>query len=199
MDFSERGDNSSGDCNIVSAYSSEIRRNYSKIKNMKPVLMILIAGFLMSCSASNQKEEKLKQDNIALVEKYIKAVQDKDANAMGSLLSDNYIGYGPGFSDSIDKTNAIANFQNLAETLYDKVSYDRSINIAAEVKDGPNPGNFVSNWAKLTITYKDGRGPINLYANTSYRIEDGKITLTRTIYDEADAMRQLEVNSTKVQ
>jgi hypothetical protein len=166
---------------------------------MKIAFVILITAFLISCSASNQSDEKLKQENIAVVEKYIKAVQDKDIATMGSLLSENYIGYGPGFSDSIDKANAIANFQSLAENLYDRVSYDRSINIAAEVKDGPNPGNFVSNWAKLTITYKDGRGPVNLYANTSYRIEDGKITNTRTIYDEADAVRQLEANAVKVQ
>jgi hypothetical protein len=90
---------------------------------------------------------------------------------------------------------AVENFQNLVDNLYDKITYDRSFNIAAEVKDGPQPGNFVSNWAKLTITYKDGRGPIHLYATTAYRIEDGKITHTRTIYDEADAVRQLEASA----
>ena len=146
---------------------------------------------LSSCSSPNKDSEKTKEDNVALVEKYIQAVQNKDVKTMSDLLSDDYKGYGPGFSDSTDKKDAVANFEDVANNLYDKITYTRSLNIAAEVKDGPNPGNFVSNWAHLTITYKDGRGPINLYANTAYRIENGKITMTRTIYDEADAMRQL--------
>jgi ketosteroid isomerase-like protein len=158
---------------------------------MNRFLLLLALAITMSCNSANSDEEKTKQDNIAVVEKYIQAVQNKDVSTMADLLSDNYIGYGPGFADSINKADAVANFKDLAENLYDKVNYTRSINLAATLTDGPHPGNYVSNWNHLTITYKDGRGPINLYANTSYRIENGKITLTRTIYDEADAMRQL--------
>jgi len=158
---------------------------------MNRILILLFLAFLVSCSNANSDNDKTKQDNIAVVEKYIQAVQAKDIKTMGDMLSDDYMGYGPGFSDSINKTEAVANFKNVAENLYDKIIYARSINLAASLGDGPHPGNYVSNWAHLTITYKDGRGPVNLYANTSYRIENGKITLTRTIYDEADAMRQL--------
>jgi hypothetical protein len=158
---------------------------------MKRFLFLTAFAFIISCDMASSDDEKIKQDNVALVEKYISAVQAKDVTTMGDLLSDDYMGYGPGFTDSINKTDAVANFKNVAENLYDKITYARSINLAATLKDGPHPGNYVSNWAHLTITYKDGRGPVNLYANTSYRIENGKITLTRTIYDEADAMRQL--------
>ena len=152
-----------------------------------------IFGIIMfaACSNTNNKDDKTKSENISIVEKYIQAVQNKDLKTMEDLLSDDYMGYGPAFGDSINKADAIANFKNVADNLYDKISYARSLNIAAEVKDGPRPGNFVSNWAHLTISFKDGRGPINLYANTAYRIENGKITMTRTIYDEADAERQL--------
>jgi ketosteroid isomerase-like protein len=158
---------------------------------MKRIIYAFSLSILFACSNSSNNDDKLKQDNVAIVEKYIQAVQNRDVRAMSDLLSDDYTGFGPGFSDSIDKKSAIENFQNLASNLYDKISYTQSLNIAAEVKDGPRPGNYVSNWAHLTITYKDGRGPVNLYANTAYRIENGKITNTRTIYDEADAQRQL--------
>jgi ketosteroid isomerase-like protein len=163
---------------------------------MKRIVYASIITFLAACSnSSTTNDEKIKEDNIAVVEKYVQAVQSKDIKTLSDLLSDDYIGYGPGFSDSIDKKSAIENFQNLADNLYDKITYARSLNIAAEVKDGPRPGNYVSNWAHLTITYKDGRGPVNLYANTAYRIENGKITNTRTIYDEADAERQLSIGN----
>jgi hypothetical protein len=79
----------------------------------------------------------------------------------------------------------------VAENLYDKIEYTRTINIAATVKEGRHPGNFVSDWASIKITYKDGQGPIFLHMNAIYRIQDGKINMSRTFYNEADALRQL--------
>jgi limonene-1,2-epoxide hydrolase len=49
----------------------------------------------------------------------------------------------------------------------------------------------VITWAYLTIKYKDGRGPVNLWVNVEYKIENGKIAQSRTFYDEADVLRQL--------
>src|SRR4030095_12834212 len=106
-------------------------------------------------------------------------------------LSDDYMGYGPSINDSIDKAGAIDNWKRLAENLYDKIEYKKSINVAATITNVNHPGDFVSNWAHLIIRYKDGRGPVEIFANTNYRIENGKITLSRTIYNEADALRQL--------
>ncbi len=163
---------------------------------MKGFMSIVLLSFFFSCATSNNDYEKTKQENIAIVEKYIKSVENKDYKTMEDLLSDDYMGYGPGFSDSINKPDAIQNYKNVAENLYEKLSYTRSLNIAAEVKEGPRPGNFVSNWAHLTVTFKDGRGPVNIYANTAYRIEKGKITMTRTIYDELDAIHQLNPEKT---
>jgi len=59
------------------------------------------------------------------------------------------------------------------------------------ITDGPHPGEYVSDWANLKIYYKDGRGPVNLNVNAVYRIENGKITITHTFYNEADVLRQL--------
>ena len=151
-------------------------------------LFLSLSIFLLGCSGNQQKIEK---ENIAVIEKYIKAVESKDTQTMSDLLADNYVGYGPSFSDSTNKEQAIASWKEIAENLYDKIEYTRTVNIAASVTEGPNPGNFVSDWASLKITYKDGRGPVVLNMNAIYRIEGGKITLSRTFYNEADVLRQL--------
>jgi limonene-1,2-epoxide hydrolase len=143
---------------------------------------------MAACSGS---EHKTNTENIAVIEKYIKAVEEKDTKTMSDLLADNYIGYGPSFTDSTNKEEAIANWKNVAENLYDKIDYRRTVNITAKVTDGPHPGDYVSDWASLKITYKDGRGPVYLNMNAVYRIENGKITLSRTFYNEADVLRQL--------
>jgi ketosteroid isomerase-like protein len=156
-----------------------------------PTLLILSA-FIAACSSNEQ--QKTERENIAVIEKYIQAVQSKDTQTMSDLLADNYVGYGPSFSDSTNKEQAVATWKDVSENLYDKIEYTRTVNIAARVSDGPHPGNYVSDWASLKITYKDGRGPVFLNMNAVYRIENGKITLSRTFYNEADVLRQLGYN-----
>ena len=156
---------------------------------MKLVLILALGVIGFACSDTGQTA--LEKENIAVIEKYIQAVQSKDTKTMADLLADNYIGYGPSFSDSTNKEQAIANWEDVAENLYDKIEYTRTVNIAATITDGPHPGNFVSDWASLKITYKDGRGPVFLNMNAIYRIENGKITLSRTFYNEADVLTQL--------
>ncbi len=65
--------------------------------------------------------------------------------------------------------------------------------MAVTVKEGAeaDAGDWVSNWAYCTITYKDGRGPVNFWVNAVYKIENGKIVKSRTFYNEADVLRQL--------
>jgi hypothetical protein len=110
---------------------------------------------------------------------------------MAGLLSEDYMGYRPSFSDSINKADAITNWKNVSTNLYDSIQYTRLFTFAAKVTDGPKPEDYVADWSSLRITYKDGRGPVYLNVNAVYRIENGKITSTRTFYDEADAYRQL--------
>ena len=153
------------------------------------VLFLSIAIIMAGCSGSGQNHKDA--ENIAVIEKYIKAVESKDMQAMSELLADNYIGYGPSFYDSVNKEQAIASWKDVAENLYDKIEYKRTVNIAAKVVDGAHPGDYVSDWASLKITYKDGRGPVYLNMNAVYRVENGKITLSRTFYNEADVLRQL--------
>jgi len=153
--------------------------------------LFLSAIVVAMAGCSGNEQHKTDTENIAVIEKYIAAVESKDTKTMGELLADNYVGYGPSFSDSTNKEQAMANWKEVAENLYDKIEYKRTVNITAKVTDGPHPGDYVSDWASLKITYKDGRGPVFLNMNAVYRIEHGKITLSRSFYNEADVLRQL--------
>ena len=151
-------------------------------------LIVIIIG-LASCTSqtANNKESA----NLAIAKKYMEAVESQNVATMDSLLSESYVGYGPSVGDSTNKLQAIESFKDNAENLYESFDYTRHKELAVSVDTGELKGDWVLNWAYLTIKYKDGRGPINLWINAVYRIEDGKIVHSRTFYNEADAFRQL--------
>ena len=152
------------------------------------ILLIAIAICLVSCTPDKGTKESA---NLAIAKKYMEAVESKNVAIMDSLLSENYTGYGPSVGDSVNKAAAIATFKENADNLYESFKYSRHKELAVTVDTGEVKGDWVLNWAYLTIKYKDGRGPINLWVNAVYRIEDGKIVHSRTFYNEADAYRQL--------
>ncbi len=157
--------------------------------NMKTLLIITFLSllFIFACSQA----DKQTADNIGIIEKYVKAVEGKDYTTMESLLAENYKGYGPSHSDSTNRTAALASWRYNIENLYESISYERSRIAAVTIIDGPNMGEWVANWAELKIKYRDGQGPVFIWANTNYKIEHGKIVKSYTFYNEADALKQL--------
>lgn len=145
---------------------------------------------LFSCTSCADKKES---ESLAIAKRYMEAVETNNVAIMDSLLADNYMGYGPSVGDSTNKTDAIENWKYNAANLYESIKYTRHQNIAVTIteKDEADPGDWVSNWAYLTIKYKDGRGPVNAWVNAVYKIENGKIVRSRTFYNEADVLRQL--------
>ena len=141
---------------------------------------------LFGCSLQNDNSEK----NIALVEKYIQSVENLDYQTMESLLDDSYYGYGPSYGDSIGKAQAIVNWKHNVETLYKSIKYTKSRNAAVTIKTGENRGEWVSNWGELHIVYKNGKH-VTLWANTTYKLKNGKIIKSYTFYNEADALKQM--------
>ena len=170
-------------------------------------LFILIAGCLMSCNSSDKNtstdtavvaekapvSDKLKDDNMALVNKYLSAIEDHDTVTMASLLSANYKGYGPSIGDSAGKREILENWKYNFDHFYASIKYTRYQNSASTIAENNDAeaGDWVSNWAYCTIKYKDGKGPIYLWVNSVYRIENGKIMQSRVFYNEADWLRQL--------
>jgi len=155
---------------------------------MKKLIVIILMGtVLMGCSTSVNNSEK----NIALVEKYIKAVENLDSEGMDKFLAEDYMGYGPSHDNEINKEDAIKNWKESSENLYKSIKYTKSRNIAVTIPDGENKGEWVTNWAELKIVYKKDNAEVILWANTLYQIENDKIIKSYTIYNEADALHQL--------
>ncbi len=145
-------------------------------------LVVLVISLIWSCAPNDHSKE-----NVALIQNYIKAVENFDYDAMDDILAESYLGIGPSRNDSITKDQAISYWKTNVEYLYEKISYSRSQNIAVKTAEG----EWVSTWADLSIIYKDDKKEINILANTVYLIENGKIVKSFTFYNEADALEQL--------
>ena len=155
-----------------------------KLKNL--IIAILILPVVVSCSVDCNSAKK----NIDIVDKYVKAVESMDLETMESLLDENYIGFGPSYGDSINKDLAIINWKYNIENLYKEIKYKKNLAASVKVEEGPNKGDWVSGWSELNITYKTGESVV-IWANTAYKIEDGKIAKSFTFYNEADVLEQL--------
>ena len=152
------------------------------------ILLAFVSICLVACTSSTEKKQN---ENIDLVKNYIKSVEELDFDSMGKFLDENYLGMGPSYGDSINKNQAVENWKSNVEDLYESIHYNRSRFASVTIPDGESKGDWVANWAELSIVYKNGKGSATIWANTNYLIQDGKILKSLTFYNEADAMRQL--------
>jgi hypothetical protein len=150
-------------------------------------MAVLVTG-LFACTSGTDKK---KQENVELVKSYVAAVENLDFEAMGNYLDVNYLGMGPSYGDSIGKMDAVENWKWCVENLYEKITYSRSRFAAVTIPDGDNKGEWVSNWAELSIVFKNNDRKVMIWANTNYLIENGKIKRSFTFYNEADVLKQL--------
>lgn len=151
------------------------------------LLLLVVLVSIAGCTVPNKHADA----NTALIDKYVQAVQNLDYVSMEDMLADNYMGFGPSYNDSISKEQAIANWKSNVENLYESITYSKSRNMAQFVPDGENAGEWVSNWAELTIVYKKDKRKVTLWTNTIYRIENNKIVKSYSFYNEADVLEQL--------
>jgi hypothetical protein len=166
--------------------------NINDLKSKRIMKQLIVLSFIsLSLFACTSSEDKKEEANLAIAKKYVQAVETMNIEAMDSLLADNYMGYGPSVGDSTNKEEAIASWAYNAENLYESIEYTHHTELAVTVKEGRAKGDWALNWAYLTIKYKDGRGPVTLWVNSVYLIENGKIAMSRTFYNEADVLRQL--------
>ena len=153
---------------------------------------LILAAILPMCFVACQSDlEKKDEENLQLVTQYVTAVENMDFEAMGSYLDEKYMGLGPSYGDTIYKPQAVESWKHNVTSLYEKIKYNRSKMAPVTITDGPNKGEWVVNWSELHITYKDSIGDVTIWANTSYLVENGKILRSITMYNEADALRQL--------
>ena len=115
------------------------------MKTKNSIIAILLLPFLMNCSSESTNS----QGDVAIVEKYVKAVEELDYATMESLLDDNYKGFGPSFNDSIGKDQALENWKYNVEYFYKQIKYNRIQTAPVKISSGPNKGNWVSSWAEF--------------------------------------------------
>ena len=153
----------------------------------KIFMALWVIPLMFACDSSGVNDT----NNMKLIEKYIQAVENLDYEMMASCLDDGYIGLGPSHTDSIGKTDALINWKFNVENLYESIKYNRSRIIPVTISTGLNQGEWVSNWAELDISYKNGGGEVTIWANSVYQVENGKIVKSYTFYNEADVLEQL--------
>jgi hypothetical protein len=131
------------------------------------------------------------ENNKAVVQQYTDAVTKGDTVGMGSFLSDNYKGYGPGLNDSTDRAKTIANWSNNWKNEFASMAFDRATTTAFTIPaDGKFPGDWVADWAYITVNYKNGNKPISFWFNGVYRLTNGKIDRSRAFYNVNDFFQQ---------
>ena len=155
---------------------------------MKNFIQFVFMIFILAACASPDKNQK--DTDMALVKNYVAAVESLNYEAMGNYLADNYMGLGPSYGDTIYKKEAIESWKYNSVNLYEKIEHTRARFAHVNIADGPSKGDWVACWSELKITYKNGKS-VMIWANSDYMVENGKIIRTITLYNEADALRQL--------
>lgn len=151
------------------------------------ILFVSIIFILSSCASSSNK---LQEENVALVKNYVAAVESLNYEAMGDYLADNYMGLGPSYGDTIYKKEAIENWKANVANVYQKIEHTKGTYAPVTIADGPSKGDWVVSLSELKITFKTGKS-VMIWANSDYKVENGKIVKTITLYNEADALRQM--------
>lgn len=154
------------------------------------VLGATVAIALASCMTPASNPDRRNPMNEALAITYIDAVVKGDIKTMEELLTDDYRGYGPGIADSVNKVKEIENWKRNMDSLYVSIKYDRYGTLSTRVDSGRVAGDWVFDWARITLNYKSVEPPVTFWSHAVFRIKDGKINLSRVFYDRHDILRQ---------
>lgn len=131
------------------------------------------------------------ESNKALVARYTDAAVKGDTTGMASFLADNFKAFGPGLNDSTDRTQEISNWSKSWRNEFSSIDFKRAGSIAfTNPADGNYPGDWVADWAVVTVNYKDGKNTVTFWLHEVYRIKDGKIDLSRAFYNVNDFFTQ---------
>ena len=90
------------------------------MKNL--VYIFFLSLLILSCApADNSKND------IALINKYVTAVEELNYAEIEKLLDDSYLGLGPSHADSIGKTQVLSSLKTNFENLYESIDYEKSM------------------------------------------------------------------------
>ena len=154
------------------------------------VLLILVASCAQPTEPAGPSEIDLRNEaNTKVVYAYIDAISNNNVGALGDMLSDEFWNYGPGINDSTNKAQTIATWQTNWDSLVTNITYERLGTGTENPTEGPNAGDWVMDWANVTVDYQDGTSATFMF-NGVFMLENGKIIMSASIYDRWDMLDQ---------
>lgn len=153
--------------------------------------LVLLCAFSTSCRTVDTSGEK----ELEIVDNYIKAFTSKDITKANSYLADQYIAYGPKMTDSVTVEQQTemwtSNFNELISSIdYTRV-YRKYVQVTPlEVEVPATAGNWVLEWGRMNLTYKDSPDSVTFWWHTAFRVDGGKIDVSRSFYDFMDIYEQ---------
>jgi len=153
------------------------------------IVLFTIAMGIVSCAPKNTEQRN--PENEALVKKYMNAVVTGDTSKLEEFLAENYMSYGPRFTDSIDRAGTVADFKNNWRKNWSTVDFSRYTMLSSTTTEGPVAGDWVLDWAKITIHSKNKTPSYTVNWHAVFRVKDGKIDREIDFFNEADILSQI--------
>ena len=161
------------------------------MKNI-PLILVIHLFIIAACTKPAPPPppapvDSVGESNKALVQQYTDAAVKGDTVSMASFLADNYKGFGPGLNDSTDRAKNTASWSKNWREEFASIDFNRAGMIAFSVPaDGKFPGDWVAEWAFITVNYKNGNTPFKFWWHGVSRVTNGKIDLSRSFYNVND-------------
>jgi len=128
----------------------------------------------------------------ALVREYVNAITSRNAAQLGQIHASDYLGYGPKWDSPQSREKMLQNVQNIWDN-FDNIKYDRIRMISVNVSKDEIPeynGNWVFVWGVFQGKEKSTGKEVSLDVHETLKIENEKIKLKVTYYNELDGMIQ---------
>lgn len=167
-----------------------------KVKNSMLLILLFSVSIFAQAQENNKSGVTIDHPNanktMGIVNDYINLSVSGEIDKAVGLLAEDFMGYGPGISDSLDVSG---------ETKFWKDNYklqsDRSVELISlpvnisqtESPFGDLSGDWVQVWAVYSFTQNEIQ--LNLPFQLAAKIVDGEIASTRIYYDRLDLLQEL--------
>ncbi|MDA0194153.1 MAG: hypothetical protein O2887_10095 [Bacteroidetes bacterium] len=162
---------------------------------MKQLMILSIFLWIAACnqasseSAGPSAEEQLAEANTNLVYGYLDAISSNNLDAVANALSDDFIGYGPNYGDSVTKAQVLQSWTGNWDSVFTSINYARIETTTESIAEGENMGDWVMDWANISLNYQDGSSATFMFHGV-FKVADSKIVTSASFYNVADILTQ---------
>jgi len=159
---------------------------------MKKLILpaILLVG-MASCNKPAPAVDTVGEQNKSLVQKYDEAIVTGDTSNLESFLAEKFMAYGPAMKDSSSRQQIVDIWKKNWRTTWASIKFDRDAILAFTIPPGEkHPGDWVADWAVITVNQKNGLPTVKFRWHTVFRVKDGKIDQSVGFYDLNDILVQ---------